>query len=149
MIGEHLSLMANCIALIGCGSEDRSQASSIDGLLMTFSQPQHDDTDCRVRRITPINQDQHPLYILRGDTLYRNSATGQGKDIPLQVQFRGIEGRQSQQTIALPEFNVACSQLVINVDVGECIDQNRKHMKCPPITLRGADAFAEITLQLR
>lgn len=118
---------------------------SLDGVRIELAVDPSGVDACRVERVARVDQNVTPLYMLRGTSTY--SAPGHPeRHIPIQVQFRGIEGEVTDRAVTLTDLPVECRQVTIDLVIEECISIERSPTVCPSIELRGQEAFASVRM---
>lgn len=127
--------------LVGCGGEAGGDAWT--GVRIDLAVDPSGTDACRIERVARIDQDATPLYMVRGEAGY-SAPDHPLRRIPIQIQFRGIEGVVTDRAVTLTDLPVACSDVSIEMAFEECVAMDRSAVDCPPIELRGQDAFATV-----
>lgn len=137
-----LLLLLILVSIAGCGSEPGGDAPN--GIEIGLAVDPSDVEACRIERTARIDQDRTPLYMVRGEARY-SAADHPVRRIPIQVQFRGIEGVVTDRAVTLTDLPVDCAAVSIEMVFEECIAVDRSAVDCPPIELRGQEAFAAVS----
>ncbi|MEN1728634.1 MAG: hypothetical protein AAGJ52_09345 [Pseudomonadota bacterium] len=136
-------IAALSLCLSACAAEDSAPVPQ--GLDIQFSGENDGQAPCRIERLAVVDQDQYPLYMVRGEGNYRLE-DGQTRNIPVQIQFLSLDGVDDDTAITLTDFDVTCDQVAIEWTIEYCQNHDREHMECPPFNVSGQEAFREFTL---
>jgi hypothetical protein len=133
--------------LVACGQDSPRSHESIEGLELTLTPIEHEGAECRIRQTARVDQDRHSLYMLRGETVYAGDESQTPRRIPLQLQFRGLEGIQTEYVTTLTGMDAPCSAVSINIEIEACIGQDRKTTPCPTVETQGASSFSDLSIE--
>jgi len=134
-----------CLLLIACS--DQSGPTGTDGLQIEFFAENQGAAPCQIKRVARIDQSLHSLYMVRGSGRYALD-DGQTRDIPIQIQFRGMEGVVEDTKITLTDFEAPCSDVSIDWQIESCRDQDRALFDCPTVSVQGQEAFRALDLEV-
>lgn len=137
-------LFALLACLAGCSSDSATQSSP--NLRIQLNAMNSGQAPCEIGRIATVDQSRNQLYMVRGEGIYRLDG-GQSTDIPVQIQFRGLEGVVEDRAITGPELDAACDQLAIEFTIESCQNQSRELIECPPFDINGQEAFRAFSLE--
>ncbi|MEM9304295.1 MAG: hypothetical protein AAGE01_19445 [Pseudomonadota bacterium] len=135
--------IAASVLLAGCSPE--TAATGPEGLAIELGAQDNGAAPCRIERLARVDQALHSLYMVRGEGRYK-LVDGRTRQIPVQIQFRGVEGVVSDDAMTLTDFEVGCDQVAIEWTIEYCQDHNRKKGPCPPFEVTGDSAFRSFSL---
>jgi hypothetical protein len=136
-------LVLSAAILTACGGETADTGPT--GLDIRFEAVNDGQAPCQIRRIARVDQALHSLYMVRGEGNYRLS-DGQTRNIPVQIQFRGMDGVVSDEVITSTDFDATCDQVAIEWVIEYCQNQAREQVECPEFQVTGVGELAEFTL---
>jgi len=115
------------------------------GLEVTLTAMDNGTAPCRIGRRARYDQSNGPLYFIRGEGEY-STLDGQFTNMPLQIQYRAVDGIVEDSGVTMPELPAPCNQLTIEWRIEQCENQDRELVQCPNIELLGESAFREVNV---
>ncbi len=139
------------ISLAACSQQQTNSGLDLkpDEIVITYQAVEDEEGGCRptYEAITQKDADglyANKIYMLRGENYYYKQQQRIG-NIPLQIKME-------DETISLLNEVIVCDQLTIKLVIEECKYQwDADREGCPPITIKGQEAFSgiELTYELK
>ncbi len=129
--------------MVGCNQQPTNTGLNPDQVVISYQATIDEQGGCQptYEALTQTDADGLPvnkIYMINGETYYYDQKKQRIGNIPLQIKM-------ADETMSLLNEVITCEQLQIELVIEECqYEWGTEREGCPPISVKGQDAFGGI-----